>query len=142
MTTFAKSLTNEIQRIARKALKQEIAGLKLAHTSQRKEIVNLKKQVRTLTAEIKKVKRTKVSSDPGVKRIPFGPAKLLATRQRFGFTQAQMAVLVEASDLSYFNWEKGNVTPRNVHLIKIAAVMKLGKRAALAKLKTLTKIKE
>lgn len=146
MTTFAKSLTTEIQRVARKSLKQEIAGLKSASAAQRKEIANLKKQVHTLTVELKKVMRTVKSShrsasmqaDPSGKRVPFGPAKLLATRLRFGLTQEQMAVLIETSDLSYFKWEKGKATPRNVNLVKIAAVMKLGKRAALARLQTLS----
>ena len=43
-----------------------------------------------------------------------------------------MAQLLGASSLSVYKWESGQVTPRATQLERILAVLKLGKRAALA----------
>lgn len=102
----------------------------------------MKLQVRALTALIKGIKAAPVLTNgvagdapaPQGKRLPFGPAKLVATRTRFGMTQAQMALLVDASALSYFKWEKNLAVPHKRNLVKIAEVMTLGKREAWKRL--------
>ena len=53
-----------------------------------------------------------------------------------GFTQVQMAQLLGVSAFSIYKWETGKAQPRMAQLQKIASIIKLGKRAALAQLQT------
>lgn len=144
MTTFAASLKNEIARVARKELRDEISALRKGSTTYRSEIAELKRKIKALESQVKTLDRTKPKAEPAVKgtselprdkpgrKVTFGAAEFLALRQQLGFTQAQMSKLVGASSLSIYKWESGQVTPRAAQLEKILAVRKIGKRKAQA----------
>ena len=66
------------------------------------------------------------------KQIPFDAQVLIDKRAALGITQKQMAQLLGASSISVYKWETGHVHPRAAQLERIAEVLKLGKRKALA----------
>lgn len=153
MTTFADSLKREIARVARKELREEIAALRKTSLAQRSEIAALKKQLRAVQTQVNrlskgegKVQREKVRAEPYAGQAPsavqtkgkpgrkvlFTAERLKAQRIRLGFTQEQMAKLLEVSSLSIWKWESGGAAPRASRVPQILARLALGKREALA----------
>lgn len=147
MTSFADHLKNEISRLARKELKSEIQALRKASSAHRTEIAALKRDLKQVQALLKQVQRGSAKATPAPKAaepeattvradraVQFDAEKLAAHRAQLGFTQAQMAKLIGASTLSVYKWESGKVQPRAAQAQQINAALKLGKRAAVARL--------
>ena len=148
MSTIADALKQEIARVARKELKDELLSLRKSATAHRSEIAALKRDVKALMVALRATQRAlpkpeaapakeqgaPTAREPKSKAQNFDAAAFAALRQSFGITQAQMATLVEASPLSVYKWESGKVTPRAAQLERIQAVMKLGKRAVATRL--------
>lgn len=133
--------------MARKELKPELQGMRKALTSHRSEIAALKREVKTLTSQLKAAQRlTKATAAPaataeealpsrkGGRKWVFKPEALTAKRGELGITAKDMARLLQASPLSLSKWEAGKANPRAAQLIRIREVLSLGKRNALAKL--------
>ena len=57
---------------------------------------------------------------------------LVEKRAALGITQKEMAQLLGASSLSVYKWVSGQAHPRAAQLERIAQVLKLGKRKAMA----------
>lgn len=144
MSSLIDSLKSEIARVARKELKAELLSLRKATTAHRSELAALKRQVKSLTSDLKAHARIVSGNASGsakvegsaekTSRFRFTAERLAAWRAKVGLTQAQTAVVLEASALSVFKWESGKATPRNAQLQRIAAALKLGKREALRRL--------
>lgn len=143
MTTFVDLLKSEIARVARKELKPDVRALRKAVGTHRSEIAALKKQLKLLASQVKALQRhaksgdvdTAMSAEPVRRsRTSFGPAALTDLRARLGITKGQLARLLGASSVSVRKWEAGAVQPRAAQLLKIANVVKLGKRSAMAQL--------
>jgi len=145
MNTFSNAFRAEVVRMARKELKPELQGMRKAITSHRSEIAALKREVKALTSQLKVTQRqVKVADTPKAKtgaeeatsnkprQIQFNAQALAEKRAAFGITQKEMAQLLGASSLSVYKWESGQVHPRAAQLERIAEVLKLGKRKALA----------
>lgn len=144
MTNFAQTFKQEIARIARREVREDIAGLRKASSSHRAEIASLKRSVKDLQAQLRAAEkngarsklvqvRVGVSRRPG-RKAAFNAERLKAKRQALGLSQAQMAILLGVSSLSLWKWESGQVTPRSSRLARYFAVMALGKRDALRQL--------
>lgn len=145
MNTFSNAFRAEVVRMARKELKPELQGLRKALTHHRSEIVALKREVKALTSLVKTARRqvkavdpSKTSTEAKTVRRPrqtgFESQALLDKRTSLGLTQKDMAVLLGASSLSVSRWESGQVQPRAAQLERIAVVLAMGKRKALAAL--------
>jgi DNA-binding transcriptional regulator YiaG len=144
MSSLIDSLKSEIARVARKELKDELLSLRKATTAHRSELAALKRQVKSLTSDLKaharivqgNVKGSAKVSDSAEKtaRFRFTAERLAAWRAKVGLTQAQTAVILQASALSVFKWESGKAAPRNAQLQRIAVALKLGKREVLKRL--------
>ncbi len=149
MTTFAESLKKEIARVARKELREEIVALRKTSGLQRSEIAALKKHLQVLQGQVKKLDRAraapvratseKISPVPDGKsrgkpgrKVTFTAERLKTQRARLGFTQEQMAKLLEVSSLSIWKWETGGATPRAARIPQILQRLALGKREAQA----------
>ena len=145
MNTFSNAFRAEVVRMARKELKPELQGMRKAITGHRSEIAALKREVKALTSQLKATQRqvkTKGAPEAKVvteevapkksKQIQFDAKVLIEKRAALGLTQKQMAQLLGASSLSVYKWETGHVHPRAAQLERIAEVLKLGKRKALA----------
>ena len=143
MNTFSNAFRAEVVRMARKELKPELQSLRKALTHHRSEIAALKREVKALTSLVKTARRQVKSVD-----VPKTPAEaktvkkprqagfeaqaLLDKRTSLGLTQKDMATLLGASSLSVYKWESGQVQPRAAQLERIAVVLAMGKRKALA----------
>jgi DNA-binding XRE family transcriptional regulator len=148
MSTIANALKQEIARVARKELKDEIAALRKLTTAHRSEIASLKREIKALHGVVKGVQKGQArpasSSQAALadaaptkrrgRQAEFSAEQLLAHRTQLGLTQAQMAQLIGASALSVYKWESGKVQPRAAQQAQIAAALQLGKRAVKAKL--------
>jgi len=145
MNTFSNAFRAEVARMARKEIKPELQGMRKAITSHRSEIAALKREVKALTSQLKSSRRQiKVADEPKAKaaieetgskkprQIQFNAQTLVEKRAALGITQKEMALLLGASSLSVYKWESGRVHPRAAQLERIAQVLKLGKRKALA----------
>ena len=138
MTTFANQLKGEIARIAKKEIRAETAQLKQASAKYRSEIAALKRQIATLEAAVKRLSKsqpkvTKPVEEPS-ENLRFRADGFGTLRKKLGLSAAQMGKLVGVSALSIYHWEQGKSRPRASHLPAIAAVRKLGKKEALARL--------
>lgn len=153
MTTFADSLKKEIARVARKELREEIAALRKTSLAHRSEIAAFKKQLKAMQTQVnwlskgegkgrsKKVRaETHAEQEPSAvqtkgkpgRKVVFTAERLKAQRLRLGFTQEQMAKLLEVSSLSIWKWESGGAAPRASRVPQILMRLALGKREALA----------
>nr|WP_295771643.1 helix-turn-helix domain-containing protein [Rhodoferax sp.] len=141
MSSLISSLKSEITRVARKELKGELQSLRKVTTVHRSEIAALKRQLKSLAAELKGVKRTNKSGvdAPSAGEAPekhsgirFTAQRFAALRAKLGLTQSELAKVLDASSLSVHKWETGAAQPRAAQLAKIASAMKLGKREARA----------
>ena len=151
MTAFAVAFKQEVSRMVRKEVKDELMALRKTNASQRSDIAGLKRDLKILTSQVKALHKAQqrtiaasasVSEEAqadskgrgGGRQFTFRPEVLAAKRESLGVTQKDMATLLEASSLSVWKWETGKVAPRTAQLERIRAVLKLGKREALAKL--------
>jgi DNA-binding transcriptional regulator YiaG len=143
MSTLINSLKSEIARVARKELKEELQALRKVTTSHRSEIAALKRQVKSLATALKAAtktstagsKKSQAADEPAaVPGMRYSAERLVALRNKFGITQAQMASLLGVSYLSVHKWEAGAAKPRAAQLQKIALASTMGKREVQRKL--------
>ena len=142
MPNIALILKNEISRVARKELRNEIQSLKKAVNAYRGEIAALKRRAQSLEQQVGRLtkKQAKVldaspAAAPGDgKAIRFSSKSLMSQRRRLALSAEECGLLVGTSSQSIYNWEQGKARPRASHLPAIAALRGLGKREAAAKI--------
>jgi DNA-binding transcriptional regulator YiaG len=139
MSTFANQLKGEIARVAKKEVRGEIKQLKQASSKYRSEIAALKRQVAALEAAIKKLskgqsKPAEVEANESQEKLRFRAPGFVTLRKKLGLSAEQMGKLIGVSAQSVYHWEQGKSRPRASQLPAIAAVRKISKKAALAKL--------
>lgn len=134
------ALRHEISRVARKGIRSEVQPLKKASTQYRSDIAGLKRRVADLERLVAKLGKGSPKSGPVVTPEEAGSvvrfsAKGLATqRKRLGLSAAEMGALLGVSGQSVYKWEQGTTRPRTSQLQPIAALRKMGKKEAAAKL--------
>lgn len=148
MPNIAAALKSEINRLAKRAVKSEIAGLKTASTSNRRHIAALRREIEVLHRENAALKKaftnTKEIHQPQVGDVPQRrmTAKAVKTiRTRLGITQQDLAMLVGASPQAVYIWEKNGVPRSSTHLPEISELRSAGKRAIKTRLEELSQQK-
>lgn len=140
MAQLASLLKAEIIRLSRKEVRNELQALQKASARYRSEIAALKREVREqqrLIARLGKgstraaVEKTEDVDSP---KLRFRANGFAALRQKLGLSAAEMGKLIGVTQQTIYHWEKGQARPRASQLQSIAAVRKLGKRGAAAKL--------
>lgn len=140
MPNFASVFKEEIVRLARKAVRSEVEGLKKSSAQYRTDIAELKRRVAALEKQLSKVEKTtsKVvaaeAADGEASPVRFSAKGLATHRQRLGLSAADMGALLNVSAQSIYHWEAGKSKPRQQQLAAIAALRKMGKRQARAQL--------
>ena len=145
MNTFSNAFRSEVIRMARKELKPELQDLRKTLTTHRSEIAALKREVKALATALKATQRqvktvgapveaVKATAPKTPQKVPVQAEALQEKRSALGLTQKDMATLLGASALSVYKWESGQVQPRAAQLERIAVVLRMSKRTALAKL--------
>ncbi|WP_137917135.1 helix-turn-helix domain-containing protein [Hydrogenophaga sp. 2FB] len=152
MTNFATSLKQEISRVARKEMRNEMTALRKNAADQKAQISGLKKQLAAIQPQLRAMAKAIAKVTPAAEQVPedeasstrlkpgrkvvFTPERLQEARKRLGFTQAQMSTLLGVSSLTISKWETGQAAPRPKRTGLVLETLALGKRAALARLES------
>jgi len=144
MPNVATVLRDEISRLARKEVRQQVDPLKKAVTELRRAVASLKADV----AELKRAQRfleqqekRRLESPPETvagKSIRFSPKWVKADRKRLGLSAKDYALLVGVSSLTIYNWESGKSKPNAERLAAWAEIRGIGKREAQRRLELLS----
>lgn len=149
MPNIAAVLKQEIARVARKELKQELSELRALAARQRAEISALKKSLISVERHVRRLSKGGGASGSPLRAAQAAPApvadgrslrfsaqRLAAQRQKLGLSAADFATILGVSALSVYKWEAGKSRPRRAQLEAIAAARGLGKREAIRLLET------
>jgi DNA-binding transcriptional regulator YiaG len=143
MPNIASILKEEITRVARKAVRAEIASLKKAVVTHRAELAALKRRAQALEQDLRRLAKASARAAPTVADEAAAPsprfsAKGLASqRKRLALSAAECGQLVGASGQSVYNWESGKARPQAKHLLALATLKTLGKKEVAARLAAL-----
>jgi DNA-binding transcriptional regulator YiaG len=144
MANIALVLKEEITRLARKELRGQTAQLKKVSAQYRTEIAALKRRISALEKQVPRAMKSrdaKAKSEPNTEAVGgkrFSAKGLRTLRARLGLSAKDFAKLLGVSDQSVNKWEAERAVPRAAQLASIAAIRKIGKREALAKLTVAT----
>jgi DNA-binding transcriptional regulator YiaG len=144
MPNIAALLKSELARVARKEIRAETQSLRKAAGTYRSEIAELKRRLLLAEQELRRLGKAaqKSNSSSEVVESP-GPAMrfsakgLASHRKRLGLSAADCGLLIGASELSVYKWERGPTRPRAKYLPAIAAFRSLGKKEAAERLSSL-----
>ncbi|MFV2074154.1 MAG: helix-turn-helix domain-containing protein [Thermoanaerobaculales bacterium] len=143
MPNVASVLREEISRLARKEIRQEVGPLKKTNTELRRTVSALKGEVTALQRKVRfleKQEKRRLESTPTestAKVVRFSPKWVKADRQRLGLSAKDYGSLVGVSSLTIYNWESGKSKPMAERLAAWAEVRGIGKREALRRLELL-----
>ena len=143
MSQLASAIKEEVQRLARKEVKAQLAKTKQASSQHRSDIAELKRAVRDLGRQVayleRKEKRrvNKPAPESLAENARFSPKSVRSHRAKLGLSAADYGRLVGVSALSVYNWEKGKTKPQKKQLASLVAVRKLGVREAERQLELL-----
>lgn len=144
MPNIASILKTEISRLARKELRSSTQASKNAIADYRRQIADMKQRIKALEGQVAKLSKqgTKARSPEPAKEegpnLRFRAEGFARNRQRLGLSAKEMGLLLDASPLSVYKWEKGQAKPRAKHLQAIAALRTMGKREVTARLEELS----
>ncbi len=143
MSNFSTVLKNEISRLSKRHVRAETLKLKMAATQHRAGIAALKRRVLALERQVGRLVKagTKTSlptpAGDGTRALRFSASRLAAHRQRLGLPAYAFGRLLGMSAQTVYKWESGKARPRLSQLQAIAAVRKMGKEQARARLEQL-----
>lgn len=143
MPAITQVFRAEITRLARKEARGLVEPARKSAIAARHEVTALKRRVeqleRLVAAVQKSARAGKASAVPAgaEKALRFRPQGVRAHRDRLGLSAEDFGRLLGVSSQAIYNWEQGTARPRPAMLDKFAALRSIGKREALARLKSL-----
>lgn len=143
MPNIATVLKQEITRLARKESNALTAATRKASAQHRRDIAELKRQVRALSTQVAQLQRQERKG--AAKPLPateasgkrFSPKGLKTHRERLELSAHDYASLVDVSAQTIYNWEQGRSRPRPRQIAALAAIRGMGKREAWKRLDAL-----
>ncbi len=144
MPDIAIVLREEISRLARKEIRQQVDPLKKSNTELRRTVAGLKAEVASLNRSLRflqKQEKRRLEKPPVAatgKAIRFSPKWVKADRKRLGLSAKDYASLVGVSSLTIYNWENGKSKPNADRLAAWAEIRGIGKREAQRRLELLS----
>jgi DNA-binding transcriptional regulator YiaG len=144
MSKIGSLLKDEILRLARKEVRTAVRSAKKASTQHRRDIAELKRQVKALALRVAQSEKRTLNAVPaapaeGAKEsLRFSAKGLRSQRKRLGLSAAQYGKLVGVTQLSIYNWERGVTRPRQEWLSALVALRGLSKKEAMARLEERT----
>ena len=143
MPNIATVLKQEITRLARKESKALTAATRKASAQHRRDIAELKRQVKALSTQVaflerqerKRAERPLPETKANGRR--FSPNGLKAHRGRLDLSANDYADLIGVSAQTIYNWEHGQSRPRPQQLAALVAIRAVGKREARKRLELL-----
>jgi DNA-binding XRE family transcriptional regulator len=136
MPNLVAVLKEEISRLARKELKNELEALRKASSHYRSEIAGLKKRLaeqerhtKSLLKQSRRAKPAQQEEAPAESsRLRFRADGFKTMRARLGLSAEAMGKLLGVSGQSIYLWETGRTAPRARVLTAIAGLRGKGKR--------------
>ena len=156
MATLANALKEEISRLARKEIRQQIAETVKSAARSERDIAELKRQIQALQQKPSATRTQDAPKQPAGKKAPskkteakrqggkaadeqsakqsarsrFSAEGLKAHRERLGLSADNYGRLIGVSGLSIYNWEGGKAKPRESSIAALASIRGIGKREA------------
>lgn len=143
MANIAAAFKEEIVRLSRKESRSQVGPTKTTTIRHRSEIAELKRQVAQLQRQVALLSRKTLGAPATVPVVTAGkPARFSAKglhvqRERLGLSADDFGKLLGVSAQSVYNWEQEKARPRAEQISKIAALRRVGKREAAARLEQL-----
>jgi DNA-binding transcriptional regulator YiaG len=139
MPNIGTVLKSEIARIARKQIRGETQQLRKQGAQYRAEIAALKKRLAGMEQQLKRqiragARTTAPEGEEPRKGFRFSAKGLATRRQKLGLSARELGALLGVSAQSVYHWEQGKSRPRASQVQAIAALRRLGKREAAARL--------
>lgn len=140
MPNIAVMFRQEIMRLARREIRSQAQGLRKASAQFRRDIAELKRHASKLKSEVARLDR-RVGKDiaPDITeaepaRVRFAAKSVIAQRSRLRMSAADYGKLIGVTGHTIYKWEHGTSRPRRAQLSAFAAVRRLSKTEALARL--------
>jgi DNA-binding transcriptional regulator YiaG len=145
MPNIAKVIREEIQRLAKRQVKAELASVKRDNVRLKKSVAELRRQVAALDATSRELARrvTPVVASKEIEEATEQAAKLRPTskslktlRARLALTQSQFGQLLGVSGQAVVQWASrdGRIRMRKTTLAALARIQNIGKRQARRRL--------
>lgn len=138
MPNLASALKGEISRLSTKVARQHVAPVQSTTQTLRKQVSALKKQLQILEREVAALRRQAARAKPEVEpeiesKVRFTAKGLRSLRARLGLSAEDFGRLLDVGQQTIYNWEGEKTQPRPAQVPAIAALRKLGKREARAR---------
>jgi len=133
MPNIAVLLKSEISRLAKKAVRKEVAPLRKITAGYRREIAQLKRMLASLNRTTKQLAKPRASAEVSTDHEPpirFVAKGLISLGKRLGLSADELARLLGVSMQSVYNWERKKTTPRKEQIAAIAELRGIGKKEA------------
>ena len=136
MPTLAALLKEEISKIARKEVQDQVRELKQTVRAQRDAIARLEKQLGSAKAKTATkpaaakpaAKVRKASAGDKRKQLRIAPNTIKKHRKRLKLSQAELGQLLNVSTNTVLRWEAGTSKPRSKHLPGLDQLRTISKR--------------
>ena len=138
MPTLAALLKEEISKIARKEVQDQVRELKQTVREQRDAIARLEKQIgpakakaATKSAAAKPAAAkpaAKASAEDKRKQLRIAPNTIKKHRKRLKLSQAELGEILNVSTNTVLRWEAGTSKPRSKHLPGLDQLRTISKR--------------
>lgn len=144
MSNLASTLRDEISRLARKEIRQQVDPLKKSNAQLRRTVASLKGELAELQRtmrflQTREKRRLEAPPQPDEsKAVRFSPNWLKADRRRLGLSAEDYGRLVGVSSVTIYSWESGKSKPSAQRLAAWAEVRGIGKREARQRLELLS----
>ena len=143
MPNVASVLREEISRLARKEIRQQVGPLKKTNAELRRTVTALKSEVAALRRGVRfleKQEKRRLGAAPkasAAEGVRFAARWVKADRERLGLSAKDYGLLVGVAGLTIYNWEKGKSKPKDKQLAAWAKTRGIGKREAWRRLELL-----
>ena len=113
MANFASSFRDEVSRLARREVRQQVDPLRKSNAQLRQTVSTLKSELAALqrsVAFLQSREKRRLETPPPVdesRQLRFSPAWVKADRQRLGISAKDYGHLVGVSALTIYSWENG-----------------------------------
>ena len=136
MPNIQKILNEEIRRLARREIRNELVNLKEQLALMRKTITEQNRRIKALEDVVPapaKPVRSPVNPSTAAKPVRVTAGRIKKLRMELCLSQRKFAILLGVNPNSVYYWESGKIEPKETQKRKIAAIRDAGKRE-LAKL--------
>ncbi len=141
MPNIASVLKDEIRRLARKEVKQQIVKTRRAAVQHRREIAQLKRLLALQERKIKSLESRETGearaaeADDGIPEgTRFSSRSVRSQRNRLKLSAEEYGKLIGVSAQTVYHWEQGKSRPRRQQLAALVAIRSIGRREALKRL--------